>query len=84
MAPYANKGEVKLRISAKAKTETEAIALISPVEAELRAIWAGCELRNDRIRAVVPITFRPLDDSIRDCVESLVSVGGVEPQRRPG
>ena len=53
-------------------------------EAELRAIWAGCELRNDRIRAVVPITFRPLDDSIRDCVESLVSVGGVEPQRRPG
>jgi nicotinamide-nucleotide amidase len=38
VAPYANKGEVKLRISAKAKTETEAIALISPVEAQLRAI----------------------------------------------
>lgn len=38
VAPYANKGEVKLRISAKAKTETEAIALISPVEAQLRSI----------------------------------------------
>jgi nicotinamide-nucleotide amidase len=36
VAPYANKGEVKLRISAKAKTEAEAIALIAPVEAELR------------------------------------------------
>ncbi len=52
-------------------------------EAELRAIWAGCELRNDRIRAVVPVTFRPLDESIRDCVESLLAVGKVEPRRRP-
>ncbi len=53
-------------------------------EAEFRAIWAGCELRNDRIRAALPITFRPLDDSIRDCVESLLAVGGVAPSRRPG
>ena len=52
-------------------------------EAELRAIWAGCELRNDRIRAVVPVTFRALDESIRDCVESLLAVGKVEPRRRP-
>lgn len=51
-------------------------------EAEFRSIWAGCELRNERIRAVVPVTFRPLDDSIRDCVESLMSVAGVEPSRR--
>ncbi|MEZ5251362.1 MAG: NAD-dependent epimerase/dehydratase family protein [Ilumatobacteraceae bacterium] len=34
-------------------------------EAEFRSIWAGLELRNDRIRSVVPIEFRPLDDSIR-------------------
>jgi nucleoside-diphosphate-sugar epimerase len=47
-------------------------------EAELRAIWAGCELRNDRIRDAVPISFRPLDESIRDTVESLMSVAGVE------
>jgi nucleoside-diphosphate-sugar epimerase len=53
-------------------------------EVEMRAIWAGCELRNDRIRSVVPIEFRPLDDSIRDCVESLISVAGIEPVRREG
>ncbi|WP_394762621.1 NAD-dependent epimerase/dehydratase family protein [Phenylobacterium sp.] len=47
-------------------------------EAEFRAIWAQCELRNDRIRAVTGVTFRPLDESIRDCVESLISVAGVK------
>lgn len=50
-------------------------------EAEFRSIWAGLTLRNDRIRAVVPITFRPLDDSLRDCVESLIAIAGVEPNR---
>jgi nicotinamide-nucleotide amidase len=38
VAPYANKGGVKLRISAKAKTEADAIALITPIEQQLRAI----------------------------------------------
>ena len=51
-------------------------------EAELRAIWAGTELRNDRVRAVTGVRFRPLDESIRDCVESLMTVAGVEPVRR--
>ena len=51
-------------------------------EAEFRAIWGQVELRNDRIKAVVPIEFRSLDESIRDCVESLVSVAGVTPVRR--
>ena len=49
-------------------------------EAELRAIWAGCELRNDRMKAVTTIEFRPLDESIRDCVESLIAIGGVQPR----
>lgn len=53
-------------------------------EAEFRAIWAGCELRNDRILAVTDVTFRPLDTSIRDCVESLLSVAKVKPKLRPG
>ncbi len=52
-------------------------------EAELRAIWAGCELRNDRIRAVTSVKFRPLDDSIRDCVESLISIAKVQVVRIP-
>ena len=51
-------------------------------EAEFRAIWAKGELRNDRIRAATGVTFRPLDDSIRDCVESLIAVAGVKPRVR--
>ncbi|MBP6813499.1 MAG: NAD-dependent epimerase/dehydratase family protein [Burkholderiaceae bacterium] len=53
-------------------------------EAEMRKIWAGCDLRNDRIRALLGIRFRPLDDSIRDCVESLLSVAKVVPKLRDG
>ena len=53
-------------------------------EAEFRAIWAACDLRNDRIRAATGVTFRSLDDSIRDCVESLLSIGAVRPKLKPG
>lgn len=53
-------------------------------EQEFRDIWARCELRNDRIRAVTGVSFRPLDESIRDCVESLLSVAGVQPKLRAG
>jgi nicotinamide-nucleotide amidase len=38
VAPYANWGEVKLRIAAKAKTPDRAATLIAPIEAQLRAI----------------------------------------------
>lgn len=38
VAPYAGQGEVRLRISAKTASEAEAIALIEPIEAQLRAI----------------------------------------------
>jgi nucleoside-diphosphate-sugar epimerase len=48
-------------------------------EAQFRAIWNGCELRNDRIKAALGMEFRSLDESIRDCVESLITIGGVEP-----
>ena len=50
----------------------------------MRDIWAQCELRNDRIREVTGMTFRPLDESIRDCVESLLQVAKVEPVLREG
>ena len=53
-------------------------------EAELRSIWAGCDLRNDRIREALGMEFRSLDDSIRDCVESLLAVGGVQPKLKAG
>ncbi|MDB4149995.1 NAD-dependent epimerase/dehydratase family protein [Pseudomonadales bacterium] len=51
-------------------------------EAEFRAIWGGCELRNDRIRERLDMEFRPLDVSIRDCVETLICVAKVEPVRK--
>ncbi len=38
VAPYASKGEVKLRISAKARTDAAARELISPVEQQLQQI----------------------------------------------
>jgi nucleoside-diphosphate-sugar epimerase len=53
-------------------------------EAEFRSIWALAELRNDRMRAATGVTFRPLDESIRDCVESLISIGKVEVKTRAG
>eukprot|EP01047_Picozoa_sp_COSAG01_P001062 COSAG01_NODE_23_length_37704_cov_30.005877_2_plen_77_part_00 len=35
-------------------------------------------MKNDRIRQATGMTFRPFDESLRDCVESLVAVAGVE------
>ncbi len=51
-------------------------------EAELRRVWAGCELRNERMIAATGIEFREFDDSLRDCVESLIAIGGVVPKVR--
>jgi nucleoside-diphosphate-sugar epimerase len=51
-------------------------------EAEFRAVWARCDLRNDRIRAATGVAFRPLDESIRDCVESLLSIAKVKAKVR--
>jgi hypothetical protein len=48
----------------------------------MRAIWAGCDLRNERIRARLGVSFRPWDESLRDCVESLIAVAGVQPRRK--
>lgn len=51
-------------------------------EHQFRAIWALADLRNDRMRAATGVQFRPLDDSIRDCVESLLSIAKVQVKRR--
>jgi nicotinamide-nucleotide amidase len=43
VAPYANYGQARLRITARAKTQAEAEALIAPVEAEIRQLTgANC------------------------------------------
>lgn len=51
-------------------------------EDEFRSIWHGLSLRNDRVRSVLPIEFRPFEVSLRDCVESLIAVAGVPVNRR--
>ena len=35
------------------------------------------------MREATGVAFRPFDESLRDCVESLIAVAGVEPKRRP-
>jgi nucleoside-diphosphate-sugar epimerase len=52
-------------------------------EAQFRAMWGQADLRNDRVRAATGVRFRPLDDSIRDCVESLISIAEVDVRRKP-
>jgi nucleoside-diphosphate-sugar epimerase len=52
-------------------------------EAEFRRIWALADLRNDAIRAATGVSFRPLDESIRDCVESLLSIAKVKVRQKP-
>lgn len=53
-------------------------------ETKYRGIWAGVDLRNDRIKAVTGVEFRPFDESLRDCVESLLTVAKVKPKLREG
>lgn len=53
-------------------------------ETELRDVWAQVELRNDRIVDLLGVQFRSLDESIRDCVESLLQVADVQPVLREG
>ena len=47
-------------------------------EGKYRSIWMGCDCRNERIQAVTGVEFRPFEESLRDCVESLISIGGVK------
>ena len=57
-------------------------------EEEYRSIWQAVDMRNDRIKLVSqqcpsgPVTFRPFETTLRDCVESLILVGGVEPSMK--
>jgi len=48
-------------------------------EEKYRAIWSQCDLRNDRMRAVTGVSFRSFEESLRDCVESLMNVAKIKP-----
>mmetsp|Transcript_141300 Transcript_141300/g.451616 ORF Transcript_141300/g.451616 Transcript_141300/m.451616 type:complete len:356 (-) Transcript_141300:51-1118(-) len=51
-------------------------------EAQAREIWAQCEVRNDKIRNELGLTFRSLDDTLKECAESLLSIAGVRPKQK--
>jgi len=51
-------------------------------KSELKQIWSGVQLRNDRIRTATGQTFRPLEQSLRDCVESLITIAERKPRVR--
>lgn len=60
VAPYASLGEVRLRISAKARSETEAIALIEPIAQKIIQIagedYFGCD--DDTLASIVAQKLR--------------------------
>ncbi len=55
VAPYASNGEVRLRVSAKAKDQIEALAIISPVASQIKYLagldYFGCD--EDTLASVV-------------------------------
>ncbi|WP_026736625.1 competence/damage-inducible protein A [Fischerella sp. PCC 9605] len=66
VAPYASKGEVKLRVSAKATSEAEAQELIAPVEKQLKEI-AGLDYYgadDDTLASVVGQLLRELGETL--------------------
>ncbi|NES82665.1 MAG: competence/damage-inducible protein A [Moorea sp. SIO2B7] len=66
VAPYASKGEVKLRVSAKATSEAEAIKLISPVAQQIQEIagldYFGCD--DDTLASVVGQSLREAGETL--------------------
>mmetsp|Transcript_19645 Transcript_19645/g.61725 ORF Transcript_19645/g.61725 Transcript_19645/m.61725 type:complete len:390 (+) Transcript_19645:94-1263(+) len=44
--------------------------------------WIRVQMRNDKVRKATGLTFQMFDDTMRDTVESLVRVGGVQPKMK--
>ncbi len=51
-------------------------------ESRYRALWREADLRNERMVELTGISFRSFDDSLRDCVESLIAVAGTKVQKK--
>ena len=45
-------------------------------------IWDSVQTRNDLARAELKMQFTPLDESLVDCVESVIAIGGLQPRIR--
>jgi len=44
--------------------------------------WIRVQMRNDKVRKATGLAFHTFDDTMRDTVESLVKVGGVQPKTK--
>jgi nicotinamide-nucleotide amidase len=66
VAPYAGKGEVRLRVSAQAESQAQALALIAPVEQQIREI-AGTDYYGadeDTLASVVGDLLRQVGQTV--------------------
>jgi nicotinamide-nucleotide amidase len=61
VAPYAGKGEVRLRVSAKAPSKTEAVAMIEPVATEIKNI-AGLDYFGSDEETLASVVGKLLND----------------------
>lgn len=50
------------------------------VEGPADPIWLRVQGRNDKIREVTGMNFRKYEDTLRDTIESVVSINGVQPK----
>jgi len=45
-------------------------------------VWDTVQVRNDRVREAVGISFRSFEDTLKDTVDSLIARGGLQPRLR--
>ncbi|MEO1002260.1 MAG: competence/damage-inducible protein A [Cyanobacteria bacterium J06638_7] len=66
LAPYAGAGEVKLRLTARADSDSSALALLEPLEAEIRSRLGECcfGAGDDSLASVVLELLRRRDETV--------------------
>ena len=65
--------EIRLQVTEPREVHPERL---QARESRYRGLWRAADLRNERMVELTGITFRSFDDSLRDCVESLIAVAG--------
>ncbi|VEP16311.1 CinA-like protein [Hyella patelloides LEGE 07179] len=75
VAPYASRGEVRLRVSAKAKSKAEAIALIEPVAQKIQEI-AGLDYFGSDEESLAVVVCKLLSDRKKTLAVAESCTGG--------
>jgi len=45
-------------------------------------VWDTVQVRNDRVREAIGLSFRSFEESLKDTVDSLIALGGLQPRLR--